>query len=190
MSSYQTLKFRIIGVAPLLMHNGQLADPLNPHSRSIAEITSKKKKTDADHAELSRREFFGGLYISGGRPCIPSEMLEACLVRGAMKEKRGPAAKAGILVEHHATLEYDGPTDPKALWEDERFRLRATAKVGPKTVVRTRPRFDAWAVEFETKFLPSMLNPRELRGFLVAAGEQIGIGDWRPRFGRFAVVAS
>lgn len=190
MSGYQTLAFKITGAAPLLMHNGQLADPLNPHSRSIAEVTSKRKKTDADHVEMARREFFGGLYIGGGRPCVPSEMLEAAIVKGAMKEKRGPAAKAGILVERHATLDYEGPTDPKALWEDDRFRLRVAVKVGTAKVMRTRPRFDGWSALIEVGFLPGLLNAREVRSFLAAAGEQIGIGDWRPRFGRFSVAAA
>lgn len=187
MSAYQELSFKIIGVSPLLMHNGQLVDPLNPHSRSIAEITKKRKKTDADHEEMGRREFFGGLYVSGGEPCIPAEMLEAALIRGAMKEKRGPAAKAGILIEDNARLEYDGPRDPKALWEDTHFKFRVAAKVGQVKVMRTRPRFDGWAASMKIKFLPTLLNAREIRDFLITAGEQIGIGDWRPRFGRFQV---
>jgi hypothetical protein len=187
MSSYQALNFKIIGVSAVLFHNGQLVDPLNHHSMSIREITSKKKKVDADHLEMGKREWFGGLYISGGEPCIPAEMIEAVLIRGAMKEKAGPAAKAGLLVEKNAKLEYDGPRDPKELWEDERFRFRVAAKVGTSKVMRTRPRFDNWSAQLEIKFLPSMLNAKSVRGFLVAAGEQIGIGDWRPRFGRFSV---
>lgn len=187
MSGYQTLSFKITGVAPLLMHNGQLADPTNPHSRSIAEVTGKRKKTDADHVEMGRREFFGSLYLMGGEPCIPGEMLEAALIKGAMKEKRGPQAKAGLLVENNVRLDYDGPRDPKVLWADERFRLRVAVKIKQAKVMRTRPRFDGWSAVVEMKFLPSMLNERELRGFLVTAGEQIGIGDWRPRFGRFSV---
>lgn len=187
MSSYKSLSFRITGVAPLLMHNGQLVDPLNSFSQSIAEITKKRKKTDADQAEMARREWFGGLYISAGTPCIPAEMIEAALVKGAMKEKRGPAAKAGILVEKNAKLEYEGPREPKALWEDEKFRLRVAAKVGQAKIMRTRPRFDGWAAKIEIKFLPSLLNAQDIKSFLVAAGEQVGIGDWRPRFGRFEV---
>ncbi|MCK8787632.1 hypothetical protein M0638_25015 [Roseomonas sp. NAR14] len=187
MSAYETLSFKITGVAPLLMHNGQLADPLNPFSQSIAEVTKKRKKTDADHVEMARREFFGGLYISGGAPCIPAEMIEAALIKGAMKEKRGPAAKAGLLVEQNAILEYDGPREPKALWQDERFRLRVAVKVGQAKVMRTRPRFDGWHAAVEVKFLPSLLNRKEVGDFLATAGEQIGIGDWRPRFGRFLV---
>jgi hypothetical protein len=186
-SAYQTLSFRITGVSPFLMHNGQLVDPLNPHSQSIAEVTRKRKKTDADHWEMARREFYGGLYLSGGEPCIPAEMVEAALIKGAMKEKRGPSAKAGLLVENNACLEYDGPREPKAIWQDERFRLRVAAKVGQAKVMRTRPRFDGWAADIVVKFLPSLLNSKEVKGFLVTAGEQIGIGDWRPRFGRFEV---
>ena len=84
-------------------------------------------------------------------------------------------------------LEYEGPRKPDQLWADERFRLRAPAKVGAVRVIRTRPRFDDWSATIVVKYLPTLLNPGEIRGFLVAAGEQIGIGDWRPRFGRFQV---
>lgn len=187
MSAYQTLSFRIVGVSPLLMHNGQLSDPLSPFSRSLAEVHSKRKKTDADHLELARREYYGGLYMSNGAPCIPGEMLEAMMIGGAKKEKMGNQAKAGIIVEGNPALEYEGPKDPKDLWEDPRFQLRTSARVGMARVQRTRPRFDDWALSFEVKFLPSLINAKSVRSFLVVAGEQIGIGDWRPRFGRFEV---
>lgn len=171
----------------MLMHNGQTADPLNQHSRSIAEITSKRLKTEADHREVSRREFFAGLYLMNGEPCLPAEMIEAALTRGAMKQRRGPAAKAGMIVENNARLEYKGPRKPTDLWLDERFQLRMPVKVGTSKVIRTRPRFDGWSAELVIKFLPSLLNEADIRSFLVTAGEQIGIGDWRPRFGRFVV---
>lgn len=187
MSAYKTLNFAITGVSPLIMRNGQTADPLNQHSQSIAEITSKRKKTEADHREVARREFFAGLYIHHGEPCIPGEMIEAVLVNGAKKEKRGPAAKAGIIVEANAPLQYKGPRKPSDLWDDERFRLRVPVRVGTSKIIRTRPRFNDWCVDLEIRFLPSLLNEREIRSFLVTAGEQIGIGDWRPRFGRFSV---
>jgi hypothetical protein len=186
-SSYKTLKFKITSVAPLLMHNGQTADPLNQHSRSIAEITSKRKKTEADHREVSRREWFAGLYLMNGEPCIPAEMIEAVLIEGAKKEKRGPAAKAGIIVESNARLDYQGPRKPEALWQDEKFRLRVPVRVGTSRVIRTRPRFEKWSASIVVKYLPSLLNEKDIRSFLAAAGEQIGLADWRPRFGRFAV---
>jgi hypothetical protein len=187
MSAYKPLSFRITGAAPLLMHNGQLADPLNQFSQSIAALTSKRKKVEADHREIERREFMGGLYLMNGEPCLPAEMIEAVLIKGAMKEKRGPAAKAGLLVESNSPLLYKGPRSPDALWKDESFRLRISARVTTSRVMRTRPRFDDWSADITVRFLPSLLNEADIESFLVTAGEQIGIGDWRPRFGRFTV---
>ncbi len=189
MSGYQTLRFRIIGVSSLLMHNGQLADPLNPHSKSIAQVASKRRKTEADHLRMAELEFLGSLYLSGGVPCIPAEMIEAALVKAAGQDRRGTKVKAGLVVRDNLRLEYEGPKKPQALWEDEAFRLRSPARVGAVKVMRTRPKFSAWEAECAVDFLPTLLNPSDVQGFLTIAGEQIGIGDWRPRFGRFSVAA-
>jgi len=186
--SYQELRFTITGTAPLILHNGQTADPLNSFSKSIAEIAGKRKKTDADHQEMARREWYAGLYLSNGEPCIPFQMLESGLVAGAKREKRGPAAKAGIVVEQHARLEYKGPRSPDDLWKDETFRLRVPVKVGTARVMRTRPFFPEWSAELVINFLTDHLNANDVRSFLVSLGNSIGLGDWRPRFGRFVVV--
>lgn len=184
---YKELTFKITGVAPLILHNGQTADPLNPHSKSIAEITGKRKKTDADHREVARREYFAGLYLFNGEPCIPAEMQEATIINGAKKHKRGPAAKAGIFVERHAPLRYAGPRKPEDLWQDENFQLRVACKVGQGKVMRTRPIFQQWGIELILNYIPDLVNPEEIRGFIITAGNEIGFGDWRPRHGRFAV---
>jgi hypothetical protein len=47
--------------------------------------------------------------------------------------------------------------------------------------------FPNWSAEIEVRYNPSLLNANEVKDFLVAAGELEGIGDWRPRFGRFEV---
>ena len=104
-----------------------------------------------------------------------------------MKAKRGPAAKAGILVGDNARLDYEGPRDPQGLWEDERFRLRVPAKIGMVKVMRMRPRFDGWSADIAIKFIPDLLNAKEIKTFFITAGEEIGIGDWRPRFGRCSI---
>jgi hypothetical protein len=187
MSGYRTLRFRITGAAPLLMHSGRLADPLDPHAREIAQVAGKKRKTEADHERLAELEFLGSLTLSGGAPCIPAEAIEAALVRAAAQERRGAKAKAGLVVRDDLRLEYEGPREPRALWADPRFRLRAPVRVRADRVMRTRPRFAEWSAELAVEFLPTLLNAGEVRGFLVTAGEQVGVGDWRPRFGRFWV---
>ena len=51
--------------------------------------------------------------------------------------------------------------------------------------MRTRPRFDDWAAEVKVHYQPELLNPAGIDRFMETAGSTIGIGDWRPRFGRF-----
>ena len=52
----QTIGFRFVGIAPLLMHNGALANPLNPLVKEMKAITGLRKKTDEHHLELQRLE--------------------------------------------------------------------------------------------------------------------------------------
>ncbi|MEH2482278.1 hypothetical protein V1282_005635 [Nitrobacteraceae bacterium AZCC 2146] len=59
---------------------GRLADPLDPVSRDLAQITGKRMKTAADHFEIARIEWHGGLWLKNGSPCIPAEPLEASVL--------------------------------------------------------------------------------------------------------------
>ena len=182
---YKSISLTIEGAVPLLMHNGSMADPLNQFPREIKKISGKRDKTEADHEEIGRLEFLGSLWLSGGAPCIPGEAIEAAIVAGAKKKKRGNQAKAGIICPDMYPLIYDGPRDPLELWADERFRLRVGAKVGQARIMRTRPRFDNWKCNIKIEFMPSLLNESEVRDIAETVGLIIGIGDWRPRFGRF-----
>jgi hypothetical protein len=184
---YKSLSLKITGVCPLLMHNGQLADPLNNFAREMRRISGKRDKTEADYEELARLEFLGSLYLKGGEPCIPGEMVEAAFVVAAKKKKRGNQAKAGVLCDAMYPLQYVGPRDPQELLKDPRFRLSTGVRVQRNRVIRTRPRFEDWWAEIEIKFMPSLLNEREVRDIAELVGQVVGLGDWRPRFGRFAV---
>lgn len=183
---YRRLRLRITGVSPLLMHSGALASPMNPIAREMKAVSSKRAKTDADFEELARLEFLGSLYLSGGEPCIPGEVFETCLVQAAKKARRGAPAKAGIICDGNFALDYDGPRTPHELWAEERFRFVAGVRIGAR-VMRTRPRFDRWEATIDVDYLPDQINEREVLEFSVVAGRTIGIGDWRPRFGRFTV---
>ena len=49
----ETLKIRLIGETPLMIHNNRLANPLNEYSRELKKLTKKRDKTDADVMEIS-----------------------------------------------------------------------------------------------------------------------------------------
>ena len=185
--AYKSLSLKITGVSPLVLHCGQLANPLNRWSKAVKVISSKRQKTDADFEEMARLEWFGSLYLYNGKPCLPGEVLEAALVNGARKNKRGKQAQAGLMCPDNYPIIYDGPTNLDELWQDENFRLVAGVKVGQARIMRTRPIFRQWACEFTVMYDPSLLNEGEIWDMVRLAGEVVGLCDWRPRFGRFSV---
>ncbi|MCS3928991.1 hypothetical protein M2175_004022 [Bradyrhizobium elkanii] len=177
---------KLIGVGPMLMHCARLADPLDPLTKALAAITSKRLKTDADHDRIAELEWRGGLWTADGRPCLPPHCLKAVLVEGARRRKKGIIAKAAFLADGPALLDYDGPTDLTELWADERFRHRQMVRVRDALTVRTRPCFPDWSARVSATYLPSMINRAELIEFFKLAGPH-GLGDHRPDFGRFRV---
>jgi hypothetical protein len=52
-------------------------------------------------------------------------------------------------------------------------------------VMRTRPIFREWSALVEMQYDPDVLNLREVEEIVVDAGKLVGIGDWRPKHGRF-----
>lgn len=65
---YSDLYCRIVGSKPLLLHNGQMADPANPIARENKRINDKKqRKSDRDREIVSELEWAGGLYLAVGR---------------------------------------------------------------------------------------------------------------------------
>lgn len=193
MSAYKEIKFHVKGVSPLIMHNGQLANPLDSHAKAMKEITSKRKKTDDDYEKLAKLEWRGGLYLTaaddaGGVPCVPGMCIEATLVNAAKKRKLGQQAKSAILSDGMWPLIYKGPTSTEKLWEDKNFVDTRAAVVNRNRIMRTRPIFNAWELKFSVHYLAELMNEKEVRDIVAIAGEQIGILDQRPRYGRFVVV--
>ncbi len=183
----QELKLKMTGVSPLILHNGQMADPQNEWAKELKAISGKRHKVDADLDEMSRIEYFAGLYMTDNGPCLTDLCIEACIIAGAKKFKRGPDAKAGIFADGHADLVYDGPRSPEGLFEDKSFVLRVPVKVGQSKVVRTRPIFRSWSCVSNITYDEDVIDENEIIQFAEKAGHVCGIGDWRPKHGRFSV---
>lgn len=186
--SVERMSIQIVGIAPLLMKNGHLADPLNPYSKQMKVISAKRKKTEADFEQLAKIEFLGSLYLnSEGVPIIPSHVIEAVGIAGAKKVRDGQIAKAAFFADD-AILEYDGPKNRDELWSDMRFRNVAGVRVGNARIIRTRPQFTKWSITIGCEYENEIANPEQIREWFVKAGQSVGFGDWRPKFGRFNVV--
>lgn len=184
----RTTEITITGITPLIVHNGQLADPLNEHTQALARLTSKRKKTLDDHREIGRVEWMGGLYLDeDGAPCLPGEVIEAALVSGAKKFKLGKDAKSGLMVTGNVPLNYKGPKDVDGMWKSGKFLKRAGVRVGQARVIRSRPIFSDWSATFEVQWDPEIIKDERTVTEIVEAAGQCGLCEWRPKFGRFEV---
>jgi hypothetical protein len=184
------MKVRLDSIAPLILHNGDLADPQYPFSIAKKKLTSSRKKTDSDVEEISKLEFLGSFYGPAPRTdvLIPANMLLGMIIKGAKQLKMGNEAKAGIFInKSFVPLEYKGPRTPQELYEDKKFVLRKVIKQGTSSIVRVRPIFDKWAIEFEVSFIEEVISEKSIKLLLEKAGLVCGLGDWRPQHGRFVV---
>lgn len=184
----------LTGTQPLLMHNARMADPLDPIVKAKAKLTSKMKKTDADHEEIAHLDFMGGLYFDADLgPYLPGDNFQRCLLDAARMNRLGPKVERGVFIDSDVNpLAYSGPRTVEALWSDESYRFRRSVKTGKgKSAPRTmgcRPIFRNWKCQAHGLLDESQINLDDLRLIADNAGTFIGIGDWRPRFGRFTAI--
>lgn len=188
--THSVLAVQVTGVAPLVMHNGQMADPLNPIAMELERYTGRRKKTRSDFERIADLEYIGGLWLDEGRPCVPAAAFEAAILQSASRSRLKTRYRGTVMVKGNPVLRYDGPDTIDGLKADPGFRLRVAVVVAGRRVMRTRPLFASWSASLEIAFLPSYVNRADLLDVLTAAGDTVGVGDHRPVYGRFSVAVS
>lgn len=181
------LQLDITGTAPLLMHNARLSNPLDPIARAMKKVSAKRSKAEDDYEELAHLEFLGGIYFdSDAGPYLPGENIFRALVDAGRKRKLGVKVTSGVFVKTSVNpIAYKGPREPEDLWRDGNFTHQASAKVGQQRIIRTRPTFTTWSTSAMLYLDTEVLDFDDLTQLVDIAGRLIGLGDWRPRFGRF-----
>lgn len=187
------VKVRLLleGVSPLIMHNIRLSDPRDEIVRQIKALTSKKTgKTDADLDRIEELEWFGGLYYDpDAGPYVPPENLKACIKDGAKARRKGAVIASGLIVLDSAMpVLYQGPRIAEELWADPNYRFRRAVDIQGSRTMRMRPIFRTWSLKASVLVNESLMNLEDFREFVNIAGEQKGLGEYRPDFGRFKAV--
>ncbi len=183
-------KFRatLTGIAPLLMHNERLANPRDPHTRALKQLTAVKKKTDDTLEDIQKTEWRGGLYELEGVVCVPAANVLAALKNGAQKLKRGKDIQSSVFsAEAFYPLIYDGPKDFEKLYADGRFSDYRCVGVNRARVMRSRPVFNKWSVNIALDYDADVVDLDTMLQAMEIAGAQVGICDHRPQYGRFTV---
>ena len=99
--AWQKVSYKLTSDCPMIVHNGQTADPLNRFAKELKQVTGKRKKVDSDYEELARIEFYAGLYMGKDGPIIPATNIDGIAGRahrglretrdGDILETTGPA---------------------------------------------------------------------------------------------------
>lgn len=184
------VQLSIRGTAPLIVQGDRLANPLDEITREYRAIAKKRNKTDEDTLALMRLEFYAGLYYDPETgPYMPAENIHRCLRdAGGLSRNGKNVTRAVLVLSDRNPIEYRGSRDIDDLWANENHHFVKTvvnAGQSKGRVIRMRPIFREWAVNAELELLEEQLNLSDLRRIAETAGLLIGLGSWRPRYGRF-----
>lgn len=167
----------ITGSADLIFHRWS-CDSIE--AKSKAKKNSAAKKTDDVESYVWRND--------NGMICLPGEYLRQSIIHAAKfrQDPRSPRKsamdlfKAGIICE--TTLGSLG-TDK---WDFEDRRRVVIQRSG---ITRVRPAMhEGWEAQFVfTVLAPEYIRPQDLQETLTLAGRLVGVGDFRPTYGRFQI---
>lgn len=169
----------ITGNSDLMFHrwNPQAVD-----AKAKAAKNSKAKKTDDVESYVYRND--------AGELCIPGEYVRGALITAAKfrQDPRSPRKSAMDLYKAGCVSLTNLASVGKSAWDYEDTRRVVVQRAG---VNRTRPALRAgWKARFEFLVLtPEYIAPMDLHGVLTQAGTLVGIADFRPTFGRFAITS-
>lgn len=170
---------QLTGTSDLLFHrwNAEAVD-----EKSKAAKNSKAKKCDNIESYVYRND--------GGELCIPGEYVRQAVILAAKfrQDPRSPRKSAMDLYKAGVVPLTILASVGKATWDYEDKRRVVIQRAG---INRTRPALkQGWKAAFEFLILtPEYIGPMDLHGMLTQAGALIGIADFRPTFGRFAITS-
>jgi len=172
------VRCQVQGTAAFLYHRWSVE---GVEEKAKAAKGSKSKKTDNVESYVWRDD--------KGHLAIPAEYFRMSII-GAAKFKQDPRSprksamdlfKAGIVVlEELASV-------GKKEWD---YLDRRRVQIQRNGVTRVRPALlSGWQAEFNIQvLLPEYISPELFNEVLQMAGRLIGVGDFRPTYGRYQVV--
>ena len=184
----KTLQITWKGITPLLMHSCQCVNPLHPISREMKKYTSKKKKTEDDLVKISDLEWEAGAYWDDDIGLyIPSENIEATIMNGAKMFKQGTSIqKFCDVTDLRIPLDYGAKLTKEQLIKDYKYRDTRPMTVMRSKVMRTRPRFDKWKIQFNMQYNEEKIDLQTIELAIENAGAYVGLCDSRPKYGKFS----
>jgi hypothetical protein len=172
------VELTIRGEADLLFHRWNCEAV---EAKAKAAKGSAAKKTDNIESYVYRND--------QGEICLPGEYLRQAVIAAAKfrQDPRSPRKSAQDLVK--AAVVSLTPLASLGVTEWD-YEHRCRVQVQRNGVTRVRPALRAgWQASFVLLVnLPEYVSQEMLLGLLTDAGRLIGVGDFRPTYGRFQVI--
>ncbi len=168
----EKVSVRVEGIKPLLQHRF----PMEEHG------TEKSKKKNKDYEPTKECE--KSLYKDDkGVIYQPAMHILMSLVNAGLNFKYEGKKSFKNVLKSSVFITPDAILHKFPKWE---INLQSVI-VGDARIVRARPIFNKWELEFEMEYDPSVISKSQLKEILDYAGNRVGLGDFRPFYGRFIV---
>lgn len=142
---------------------------------------SKAKKTDDIESYVYRDD--------KSQLCIPGEYLRQAIIAAAKyrQDPRSPRKSASDLVKAALISLTELASLGTSKWD---YEHKCRVRIQQNAVTRTRPAVKkGWKASFILMVnLPEYVSEEMLHGMISDAGKLIGVGDFRPTYGRFQIV--
>lgn len=184
------------------MGNPQTVDVTNKYSINSRKLNAEgkvfRRKANEDkiqeNAERQQlNDFCGSAYWKDGDFYLPDSVILACIKQSAAGSKKGKDIdRCVILSETDVVVTTLAKFKSiEAAFEDKRFVLSCQCKLPPKTgslVWKARCMIPTgWRTTFTMEYNDELISEKSLIEINNNAGAMIGVGGWRPKFGRFTV---
>ena len=173
-----SVKVTIEGAAPLLFHRWNVEAVAE---KAKAAKGSKAKKEDNVESYVYRDE--------KRHICLPGEYFRQAIIHAAkyMQDPRSPRKSAMDLFKAGLVVLTDYASLGKSEWD---FLDQRRVTVQRNGLTRVRPAMHkGWRATVELQvLLPEYITREILNAAIQNAGRLVGVGDFRPTYGRFQIV--
>jgi hypothetical protein len=171
------VRARMVGVADVLFHRWNCEAV---EAKAKAAKGSAAKKSDDVESYVYRND--------DGELCIPGEYVRQAIIHAAKfrQDPRSPRKSAMDLFKAAVVVLTPLASLGVTEWD---YEHRCRVQVQRNGITRVRPAMkQGWAIETDILVnLPEYVPAEALHETLVNAGRLIGLADFRPTYGRFAV---
>lgn len=198
----KTLKTEWTGIRPLIMANPQtikISNPFATEGRRLNREFKKFRKKEDDNKlfELEalqiRNDWESSAYWDDTRRefFLPDSVLLACMREGGAASRKGKDIdRCVIITETEAFIQTKKFKSIDDAFNDLSFRIEGPCRIPPKKgnlIWKARCMIPTgWKLQFSIEFDEDTIAVKSMVEILEAAGK-VGVGGWRPKFGRFLV---